>query len=344
MTERNRLLKITAFLLSMIVILGCFVGCGDSSDEPAAKPTMAPTKAPTPVPTPEPTEDPNATPTPAPIRYNDLTEGENVTITANVTEEMYDAEYAIDDDETTRWSGIGTYTDESGWRKLEIDLGAEYEIGEINILFESLQNPYKIMYKTEADTEWQLLITRKAPAELYDEFVVPKTKARYVMFTTEHTGFCSIWEMDIFEYNENMVAEEEKDTNVNIAIGKTATSDNTPESDQYLPEFAIDGDILTRWAPMPGTAETVITWTLDLGQVYDLDSIIIHFESCQSEFVIEVCDTIDGEYKVIEEGYPLDSVVEPYEITNINESARFIRYRRAGGAWGSFYEFCVYTK
>ena len=343
MKKKNYGLKITVFLLALFVILGCFVGCGDSTDaEPTKEPAV--TAKPTQVPTAVPTKDPNATPEPTPIKYNDLTEGANVTIEANVIEDTFDPEYAIDDDESTRWSGIGTYTDEGDWRKLTIDLGAEYEIGMFYFMFQSFRNSYKIMYKTESDEEWQDLITRKAPVDLMDEFVVPKTKARYIMFTTESTGFCSIFELDIYEYNENMKVEEETQSDVNIALGKTATSDNRPENQTYLPEFAIDGDVLTRWAPMPGTADDTITWVLDLGQVYELDSISISFESCQSEFVIEICDTADGEYKIIEEGYPLDSVVEPYEITNIGQSARYIRYRRAGGAWGSFYEFCVYAK
>lgn len=339
MKKKDYVLKIVTVLLSLVVIIGCIAGCDDSSDK-------EPTKAPiiTTNPTQAPTKDPNITPAPTPIKYKDLTEGENVTIEANVIEDTFDPEYAIDDDESTRWSGIGTYTDEGDWRKLTIDLGAEYEIGMFYFLFQSFRNSYKIMYKTETDTQWQDLITRKAPVDLMDEFVVPKTKARYIMFTTESTGFCSIFELDIYEYHENMKVEAEEPTAVNVALGKTATSDNRPENQTYLPEFAIDGDVLTRWAPMPGKAEDTITWILDLGQIYELDSIYIFFEACQSEFFIEICDTIDGEYKIIDEGYPLDSVVEPYEITNIGQSARFIRYRRSGGVWGSFYEFCVYAK
>ena len=148
MKKKNYELKITAFLLALQV------------------PTAVPTK------------DPNATPEPTPFKYNDLTEGANVTIEANVVEDTFDPEYAIDDDESTRWSGIGTYTDEGDWRKLTIDLGAEYEIGMFYFMFQSFQNSYKIMYKTESDEEWQDLITRKAPVDLMDEFVVPKTKAR----------------------------------------------------------------------------------------------------------------------------------------------------------------------
>ena len=76
---------------------------------------------------------------------------------------------------------------------------------------------------------------------------------------------------------------------------------------------------------------------------YNLSSIEILFESCQSDFIIEVCDTAEGEYKVIEEGLALVSTAEPYVIDAEGESAQFIRYRRQGGVWGSIFEIVVYA-
>lgn len=67
---RNRTTKLTAALLSLLMLLSLLAGCSQPAPaptpEPTAAPTPLPTPEPTPVPTPEPTPEPTPVPTPEP--------------------------------------------------------------------------------------------------------------------------------------------------------------------------------------------------------------------------------------------------------------------------------------
>ena len=336
--------KTIAVFIVLLISISCFAACGGNDTEGKAtnKPAPSATVKPSATPTTEPTATPESTPTPEPVKVNDLTDGENVKAEANIEQDDYLAELAIDNDDTTRWSGAGDAID-SEWKEITIDLGAEYKIGEISIFWESISNPYKIYYTSDKTGEWKDLMSRPVPADLYEEFLIPATTARYIKLSSSDTGFFSIYEIEIIEHREDMKYEEDTDENVNIALNKTVTTNTRIENDTLGTENATDGDISTRWAPMPGKPEDTIFITVDLGQKYNLSSIEILFESCQSDFIIEVCDTAEGEYKVIEEGLALDSTAEPYVIDAEGESAQFIRYRRQGGVWGSIFEIVVYA-
>ena len=334
---KNLLKRITAVMLVAVLCVCCFAACGGEDAE--TKATKAPTQKPTASvkptesakPTEKPTEQPSDEPTVAPTEKpssseNDLTDGDDVTVEANVTEDpTYGAEFAIDNDESTRWSGAGDAVNSDGsdsdYKEIMIDLGAEYEIGKFYIVWEQMNNPYKISYATDKDGEWSNLMTRGIPEDL-----------------------CSIYEIEIIEFAEGMeYVEDVVDEEENVALNKTVTT-NHPIEKAFKPELATDGDITTRWAPMPGTSEDTITVTVDLGQVYNLSEIQILFESCESDFVIEVCDTEDGEYKVIEECMAVTTTAEPCVIDAEGHSGRYIRYSRQGGVWGSIYELEVYAK
>ena len=359
---KNLLKRITAVMLVAVLCVCCFAACGGEDAE--TKATKAPTQKPTASvkptesakPTEKPTEQPSDEPTVAPTEKpssseNDLTDGDDVTIEANVTEDpTYGAEFAIDNDESTRWSGAGDAVNSDGsdsdYKEIMIDLGAEYEIGKFYIVWEQMNNPYKISYATDKDGEWSNLMTRGIPEDLFEEFLVPKTKARFIKISTQDGGYClcSIYEIEIIEFAEGMeYVEDVVDEDENVALNKTVTT-NHPIEKAFKPELATDGDITTRWAPMPGTSEDTITVTVDLGQVYNLSEIQILFESCESDFVIEVCDTEDGEYKVIEECMAVTTTAEPCVIDAEGHSGRYIRYSRQGGVWGSIYELEVYAK
>ncbi len=316
-------------------------GCGSSGESGSPSLTKSPTATPLKSPTPAPT--PTAEP-----KIN-LALGKTATANCIQDDETTGGpllpEYAVDGDDATRWSGLGpSLTDDR--RVFLLDLGDVYEIGCLFILWESMDSAYKVMAAEQEEGPWHDVISQPVPdqIDLFDEIYFDKISARYVKLEMAATGYCSIYELEVYEYGvfPQPTPDPNAETLVNVAKGKNSSASAFEQETGFGADLALDGDLLTRWSPGQGTEEELFLWTVDLEQSYSIEKIRIYFESCQTDFLIETADTPDGPWKEIGRDSDVGPIV--YELTPTDVSGRYVRFSRAGGGWGSFYEFEVYAK
>ena len=120
-------------ILSVLIVLALFAtlfACGnDNNSQNDNKPTSVPTeKAEEEVKETEvPTATPEPTPTPMP-KYGKENLALEKTVEVDAVEGDYSGEFAVDGDDTTRWSALGTST-EAPLHFIKIDLEKTYKIG-----------------------------------------------------------------------------------------------------------------------------------------------------------------------------------------------------------------------
>ncbi len=71
----------------------------------------------------------------------------------------------------------------------------------------------------------------------------------------------------------------------NLALGKPAIS-NYDENADYGPQFACDGDRITRWSGLGLSSGSAHIWEVDLGEVYKLGKLNIYWESIHAPYTI----------------------------------------------------------
>ncbi len=257
-------------------------------------------------------------------------------ITSNFDEnDTLKPEYAVDGDYITRWSGLGL---ESGtYHVLDIDLGAEYAIGEFNIFWESIHAPYTLLYSSDGEsyTEFDVFIddgTMRTMINLYG------TKMRYLRVEILRTGQAvSIFEIEAFEATEaDIEAGKNPDdgpTKTNLALGKPVSVSNTEGA--HVAGNAVDGTIATRWSSLSSGEGWLV---LDLEEVTDIGHIRVLLESAWVPYHVEY--STDGESYTELCAMPKDTLV--VDQRDLTISARYIRVRRDGSNWFSIYEIEVY--
>lgn len=136
-----------------------------------------------------------------------------------------------------------------------------------------------------------------------------------------------------------------------IALGASAQSDNlaldgtaSASSQDLAASDAIDGNGNTRWASAAQTDPSHIT--VDLGQAYDLSSVVIHWEAANAEtYEIQGSnDNSDWTTLATETG---GGFGDRTDTVNVAGNYRYVRMygisRSAGNSWGySIWEFEIY--
>ena len=219
-------LSLVALILAIAMLLASCAGndggkgSGEATDsnggsivtvDPAATEetvTAAPTAAPTDVPT----EDPSVTPKPKVM---------NVVLakkaTANYSEGNLKPEYAIDGDESTRWSGFDLglpnyQTDFVHW--LKIDLEGTFVLTEFSVSWETITGYFIIQTSlTGNDDDWNDVYvyddpTYSASALVCDDTISGSPTASFVRIMTQvpedyeyaNYPYCSIYELEIYGY------------------------------------------------------------------------------------------------------------------------------------------------
>lgn len=138
---------------------------------------------------------------------------------------------------------------------------------------------------------------------------------------------------------------------LSIALGASAQSDNlaldgtaTASSEDLAASDSIDGDDNTRWASAAQTDPSHIT--IDLGQAYNLSSVVIHWEAANAEtYEIQGSnDNNDWTTLATETGGRFG---DRTDTVNVAGNYRYVRMngvsRSAGNDWGySIWEFEIY--
>ncbi len=245
------------------------------------------------------------------------------------------AAFAVDGDYITRWSGLGLSS--GAYHTLEIDLGAEYAIGEFNIIWEAVRAPFTVLYSTDGKTytEHGTYLddgTQRSFLNLWG------AKARYVRVQIERNGqYVSIFELEAYEATEaDIEAGKDQETSVpktNLAIGKPVTASGTEGG--YVASNAVDGSISTRWGSDPNGEGWIL---VDLETVLDITRIRVTLESAWVPYTVEY--STDGERYTKLCDKPKDTLL--VDEMSLSVSARYIRVRRDGSNWFSIYEIEVY--
>jgi hypothetical protein len=242
----------------------------------------------------------------------------------------YTADRAVDGSSTTRWSGLGL---SEGKHILQVDLEQIYALGEVTIAWESVNAPFTLLLSKDG--------SHFTPYETYvnDGTMVTRVnlcgaQARFLRVEIPRSGFVSIFELRVYEATpEDIEAGKDRVERVNVALKKPVTV-SSQEGD-YLKEYAVDGDISTRWGSLP----TGQGWILvDLESVQRINGMEIRLEAAWVPYRIEY--SADGErYEVLRTCKKDELTVA---LSGLDIEARYIRLIRDGENWFSVYEICVY--
>lgn len=141
---------------------------------------------------------------------------------------------------------------------------------------------------------------------------------------------------------QQILLEVKPASGINLAKFGSASASSTEDPVEYAAEFAIDGDMRTRWA---STFEDGQSITFDLGDCYALDRIVIHWEGAYaSTHRIEASDDREHWVPIYETAGNQGGL---NEITGLETEARYLRLTgdvRSSPYGVSIYEFEVYER
>ena len=247
---------------------------------------------------------------------------ENDSLTAN---------FAVDGIPSTRWSGLGCT---EAIHIFGVDLGKAYEIGEINIVWESIYAPFTVSVSDDGKTYTQMgvftqdALTGACVVNLYGQ------SARFIRIGVPKGNYVSIYEFRVYEATEQDKAERpEEIVKTNLAKDKPVTATN--HEGAYLAKYANDGNLETRWGSLPSGQ----AWLqVDLEEVIHFDELTAILESAWVPYRIEI--STDGQtYTTIYNGKKDELLLT---LTDLDATARYVRFWREGENWFSIIELEIY--
>lgn len=238
---------------------------------------------------------------------------------------------AVDGSATTRWSGLGLSSGNHYW---QVDLGKTYAVGEIQILWESIHVPFTVLLSEDGKT----FTAHKMYVDdgsMHTAINLHGKKARFIRVDISRGNAVSIFEFRVYEAtDEDIETGKEEAERVNIALHKPVTA--TTREGNYLKDYAVDGDLTTRWGSLPSGE----AWLqVDLEEVTRLRGLELWLESAWVPYRIEY--STDGKsYQTLHEGAKDELLVVLDDLGGVE--ARYIRLYRDGENWFSVYEIAVY--
>ncbi|MBR3646280.1 MAG: discoidin domain-containing protein [Lachnospiraceae bacterium] len=210
-------------------------------------------------------------------------EGKTVISSSNESNE-YLAQYAVDGDMNTRWSS--SFND-GEW--IMVDLGDIYAIGSIRIFWEAAYAANYTVSWSQDNVTWYDASTMGVSSYSTETSVMFYNRpVRYIKVTCNRRGTAygvSIFELQALglatvpetttEAPETTTEAPTVNANTNLALGKPVVASSV-ESADYLAEYAVDGDMNTRWSSAFRDGEYI---TVDLGKIYAVGSVSIYWEA-----------------------------------------------------------------
>ncbi len=243
------------------------------------------------------------------------------------------AQFAVDGDYMSRWSGLGASVSIHNWF---LDLGEAYDIGEIIINWESLHVPFTLYTSLDGNTYTSVGTFSNEDGSGINTINLHGDSARYFKLIGPAGTAFSIYEFAVYQATQADIdskpdADETKGEN--IAIGKQVTATNHEGS--YLPQYAIDGNIETRWGSLPSGE----AWLqVDLEEITTISQIKLFLESAWVPYLIEI--STDGrQYETIYNGKKDEVFVI---LDDLEVEARYVRLWRDGENWFSIIELEIY--
>ena len=242
------------------------------------------------------------------------------------------SKFAVDGNPSTRWSGLGC---SDSIHTLTVDLEQVYEIGEFEIVWESVSAPFIISVSTDGTSYTQMGVYTQDAMTGQCKMNLFGKSARYIRISIPKGNFVSIYELYIHqatEQDKSMRPEAEQRTN--LAKDKTVTATN--HEGAYLAAYAVDGDMETRWGSLPSGQ----AWLqVDLGSLTAFDELTLVLESAWVPYRIEI-STDGNTYQTIYQGQTDELFVT---LTSLDATARYVRIWREGENWFSIIELELYA-
>ena len=196
---------------------------------------------------------------------------------------------AVDGDETTRWSSL--YSDPQ-W--IEVDLGANYDISEVDLTWETACGKnYQIQTSTD-NVNWttQTTVTGNTKTGFLVYLYGTNTTVSYGAPTARYvriygTARATQWGYSLYEvavYAQNTEVTP-ADILYNVALNKPVTVSSTEANSKNVAANAVDGNTSTRWSSAYSDPQWI---EVDLGANYKIIDIELTWETaCGKNYLIQ---------------------------------------------------------
>ena len=185
--------------------------------------------------------------------------------------------FAFDGDDSTRWS--------SAWKDGEwimVDLGSICTVGSIVIDWEAAYASNYTISWSQDNVTWYDAVNKSINSADKTTDMFYNRPVRYIKVTCNKRGTAygaSIYEIQVLGTKTEEVTEEPTTEEVilpttNLALGKTVISSSN-ENDSLTANYAVDGDVSTRWSSAWKDGEWIM---VDLGKLYAVGSVKINWE------------------------------------------------------------------
>lgn len=207
-------------------------------------------------------------------------------------------------------------------------------------------NQYSMRSYSEATAEWYV------DAGAYTAYVAPSVKdtgkqdLRFQFNVENHISLqnvvnrCAAPESlrTYTQAGENSFNQDGRQrTNLSENAGVTADSYEAA----FYPQYAVDGDLLSRWSANKASKESTHWLNVDLGGVYRLKEILIDWETISMPYTVAIRKS------EIEEWNELQRVEAEFQLNTrieLDNEARYVRIRIDKGSPCSIYELEIYTE
>jgi hypothetical protein len=233
---------------------------------------------------------------------------------------------AVDASGVTRWSS--EFSDPQ-W--FFIDLGGPFSITRVVLRWEiAYSSEYQLLVSDDAQY-WRTLLTRSKSTADVDELDLAAV-ARYIGIYSTHRG--SPWGVSLFEFEVYGVPAALR----NLALNAVPTASSS-ESSMFTPNFAVDGDLRTRWSSEFSDPQWI---AIDLGSRQQIDRVVLQWEDAYSaEYQLLVSDDALNWRTVLTK----KKAAKDVDGFSVSEMARYVGIysTQRGTPWGvSLFEFEVY--
>ena len=266
-----------------------------------------------------------------------LSQGKTATASSSENADYYKASYAVDGDDTTRWSSAAQ---DGQW--LQVDLGATATLARAEIRWEgAYADGYKIQVSADG-TAWTDAYTTTSSDGGSDTDTLSGS-GRYVRVLSTHraTGYgISIYELRVYGTSGGSGGGTvTPGTGSLLSQGKTATASTTENADYYKPAYAVDGKSDTRWSSTAADGQWL---QVDLGATATLSRVELDWENAYADaYKIQV----SADASTWKDAYATTTGKGGKEVDATSGTGRYVRVlatHRATGYGISLYEVRVY--
>jgi hypothetical protein len=288
----------------------------------------------------------NGIPQPAPTNVvSNIALGKPVTVSSSDSTGNAAAN-AVDGNPLTRWSSA--YSDPQ-W--IVVDLGADYQISEIDLNWETACGANYLIQTSTDDINWttQNNVTGNTTTGLIQYPYSTPIYGRYVrMYGTARatTWGYSLWELAVYSNGTTVTTPPPTppptSNVVNVALNKTVVVSST-DATANAGANAVDGSLTTRWSSAYSDPQWI---EIDLGAYYAISEIDLDWETaCGANYLLQTSnDGIAWTTQTTVTGNTTAGLLQ-YPYTN-PPTARYVRMYGTARAtsWGySLWEFSVYS-